>query len=434
MPTGEPTRETRRIDRPAARILGLMPSTRTLLAALFLATLALPSLAVCQGPPHEVPDVRRAERELDRAIDELEEIAGHRLLRRDPPPLPELPPLDLSREEGELVRELSETDPAGWTPEQREGVAAVMARHVDVLAAAGARGEVPDGPLDPGRLLRLLTATRLMAFGDRLAHLEGREGEMLSGIETRLDLARRLALQPGALGSLIGNAIFLMTLPDVRRVATRPETPRATLERLDALLGQRQAEVPDPAAVFAREALSWVDPEYRLIEVDAGSLAGDDPLEALVSAPMARDAAELARRCRELGCREAIASLPPPEPDADPYGVIADMMMPNMVYMLNKLQGSGELTRLARVAVALRLEALETGAYPDELTSVALDLGLSPEEAEEMVYEPRRATPDGREGLGARLRLASERVVTNAHEQHREALRPLLTWDLPPVP
>jgi hypothetical protein len=410
-----------------------MPDTRTVPTALLLVTLALPSLAPCplqgQPPPAEVPDVREAERELERAIGELEEIAGRRALRQEPPPLPELPPLDLSPEETVRIARLDEADLAGWTPEEREALATCLARNADALAALGARGEVPDGLLDGGRMLHLLGTARLRAVGDRLAYLEGREGEMLSGLETRLDLARRLALQPGAFGSIIGEAVYLAALPDVRRVATRPETSRATLEHLDALLGQRQADVPDPAAILAREALGWVDAERRPVEVDDGALAGDDPYEALFTAPLARDAADLARRCRELGCREAVAALERRDPD-DPYGVIANMFLPNFLDMLKRLEGSAELTRLARTAVVLRLEALETGAYPEELTGVALDLGLSPEEAAEMVYE---RLAEGPGGAGARLRMASERVVADAQEQRREAIRPLLTWDLPPV-
>jgi hypothetical protein len=110
--------------------------------------------------------------------------------------------------------------------------------------------------------------------------------------------------------------------------------------------------------------------------------------------------------------------------------VIANMFLPNFLDMLKRLEGSAELTRLARTAVVLRLEALETGAYPEEVTGVALDLGLSPEEAAEMVYE---RLAEGPGGAGARLRMASERVVADAQEQRREAIRPLLTWDLPPV-
>lgn len=405
-----------------------MTALRKLPATVPLATLLLLTLAPCRAAPGEAPDVREAERELARAIADLEEIAGRKLLRGDPPPLPELPELGLSAEARALTAHLHETDPAEWTPAERERLTALLAGQAGVLSSVGARGEVLDGPLLPEGSRRLLQAAKLVALRDRLALLEGREAEVLSGLESRLDLALRMSLQPGAVGPLLGNAVFLLTVPDLQRMATRPETSSATLERLDALLGRWRAELPDAAAVLARDVLDLVDPERRTAKVDEGQVAGDDPAEPLFMAPLARVTAGLAGGCREIGCRAAVAALDRPDPDGEGYEVIATMMIPNYVDMLRKLEGSGELARLARTAVALRLEALEAGAYPDELEGVALSLGLSPEQADEMAYERR---PDGE---GARLRLASDRLVTDAPERRRAALRPLLAWDLPAVP
>lgn len=81
---------------------------------------------------------------------------------------------------------------------------------------------------------------------------------------------------------------------------------------------------------------------------------------------------------------------------------------------------------LAQLALALRLDAVERGSYAADLEGIASGLGLAPEETAALAYERR---PGG----GARLRLASDRVVTDGPESHRELLRPLLTWDLPPV-
>lgn len=147
-----------------------MPSPSAPSIVILLTLLAFPACAPGGAAP---PDVREAERELGRAVSELEEIAGPRLLRREPPPLPEVSPVDLSPEVNALTTRLEESDPAEWAPDDRARLAEV--------------------------------------------------------------LARRMSLQPGTVGPLLGNAVFLLTVPDLQRIAVRPETAEATLERLDAL-------------------------------------------------------------------------------------------------------------------------------------------------------------------------------------------------------
>lgn len=60
------------------------------------------------------------------------------------------------------------------------------------------------------------------------------------------------------------------------------------------------------------------------------------------------------------------------------------------------------------------------------LARLGPELGLTPEQEGELAYE-RLA-----EG-GARLRLTTDHVVTDAAERHQPRYRHLLTWELPPV-
>ena len=381
--------------------------------------------AVAQPADVELPDVRRAERELERARWELEEIVGSRLLGLDPPPLPDVPPDGLSAEEKSLMSRLLDAEPGEWRAEDRARVSEFLVREEGSLAAASSRGESVATAELMSRALPLLRGSRLLALRDRLAFAEGREVELVAGLETRLDLATRLWLQPGVLGPLVGTAIYRQALRDVRALTVRSATTRAGLERLEALLYRWRLEVPDPAAVVAREGLLMISTERAT--PTGGELLPDEAGEAVFAAPLAQDLAELAQRCRDQGCRVAAEAVEREMfQEEDPYRVIADMMLPNLLDALKKFAGARELTHLAQLALALRLEALERGSYAADLDRIASGLGLTSEETAELAYEHR---PDG----GARLRLASDRVVTDAPENHHERLRTLLTWDLPRV-
>lgn len=383
------------------------------------------ALAVAQPTEVELPDVRQAERDLVRARWELEEIVGPRLLGLDPPPLPEVPPSRLSAEEKSLQARLLDAEPGEWPPGERERLGELLAREGATLAAAGSRGEAVAQSELVSRVFPLLEASRLLALRDRLAFAEGREAELLGGLELRLDLATRLWLQPGLLGSILGTAIHRRVLQDLHALAVRPATSRAGLVRLEALLFRWQLEVPDPAAVIAREGLLMISPDRGA--ATRGELLPDEAGDAVFLAPLAQALAELARRCRDQGCRAAAAAIERGLLEhEDPFRVIADLMIPNQLHGLRKLVGARELTRLAQLALALRLDALERGSYAADLDGIASGLGLTPDEVAELVYERR---PGG----GARLRLASDQVVTDAPEAHQEQLRLLLTWDLPPI-
>lgn len=379
--------------------------------------------AARRAVPQELPDVRQAERDLERARAEFEEIVGPRLLHLDPPPLPEVPRPELAPDEKELVDRLFDAPPGEWSGGERARLAEVLARELPRLSAVSSRGEVVTTEGLLARAVRLLIATRLSALRDRLRLLEGREPELSDGLDLRADLATRLSLQPSLVGPLLGNAVFLRVLEDVHAAVERPATSRATLERLDALLFRWRLEAPDAAAVLARDMLTTLDRGEAAQE--RRELGAEDPARAVFSAPWVQDVADLARRCRKAGCRVAVAAIETRKPgEESPYRVIADLAMPNVLDGVKRITGVGELARIAHTAVALRLEALELGAYPDNVDRVVTQLGFSPSEAAELSYEHR---PGG----GAQLRLTSEHVVTDAIERRRETLRRLLAWNLP---
>jgi hypothetical protein len=354
----------------------------------------------------------------------LEEIVGAELLEADVPPLPEVPDPGLSQAGVSRVARLADSAPESWTPEDRAWVEGLLPVDLRLRAALrGTEGEAlePEEVLTQG--LGFLKAARLLAVRDRLALMEGDERAFLDGVELRLDLAERLWLQQAVVGALVGGAVFQAALADVQRAVERAETSGSGLARLEALLLRWRLRVPDAAAVLAREGLFTLEQS----EERSGQAGGNDPEAALLMAPVAQDFALLARRCREEGCHAAVEALQRQreERDSDPYRVIADLLIPNLVNMVEKVETLSGLARLAEAAVALRLEAEEAGRYP-----AAEDLPdpLPAPDGSESAGRSYERRPDG----GVRLGLADEAVASPWPEPRRAEVLELFVWELPP--
>jgi len=88
-----------------------------------------------------------------------------------------------------------------------------------------------------------------------------------------------------------------------------------------------------------------------------------------------------------------------------------------------RLDAVARLTAVARVAVGLRLEALEMGGYPSTPEELPAILAARLDEIEGLEYE----WLDGR----VRLRLPSKEVLSQWPEARRAWLEPLFLWELP---
>lgn len=413
-------------------------ASRVGIAFLVLGLFGLAAGVVWSEVP-ESPDLRAAERKLAAARAELEEIVGSDLLGSAAPPLPSGEELEagLSADDRDRASRLLDGDPEDWTAADREWIDGLLPLDLRLRAALRGEGEEAGEPEERlARMLPILRASRLLALRDRLALLGGEAAAFADGLALREDVAERLMLQGDLLGPLLGGAIHQEVLRDVRLAVGRPETPRAVLERIDGLLLRWRLAVPDPAAVVALEGLSLVE----RIDESPGRVGGEDPLDPLFLAPMARTFADLARTCRERGCSHAVEVLESPsEGGEDPYRSTTDLLMPNVLSAVWRMDWSVELTGAARVAIALRLEAWELGAYPRSLDDlppgVAIEDGGTRDLALE--YEPPargRAGSGHPPEAGARLRFASEEALSRWPESRRSRVRPMLVWELPPPP
>ena len=369
-------------------------------------------------------DLQAAERELREGRAALEESVGPELLGADVPPLPELPEAGISDEVRTLLSRLADTAPEGWTAGDRVRLQELLALDLRLRAALRKpEGEALRSEEVALRGLDLLAAARLLAVRDRLALLEGDEAAFLDGVELRMDLAERLWLQPVVVGPLLGGAVFQAALRDVQQAVERPGTSTMGLSRLEARLLRWRLRVPDAAAVLAREALFTLEQS----EERSGNVGGDDPTEALLLAPVVHDFALLARRCREEGCRAGVQALQAQREarEEDPYRVMVDLLIPNLVNAVEKVEALSGLAGLAESAVALRLAAEESGRYPPSLDDLPAPLATGGREPAAWSYERR---PDG----GARLRLTDHATASPWPEPRRAEVLELLVWELPP--
>lgn len=387
-----------------------------------LGVVLLPGSAPGQASREVPPDLTEAERELRAGRRALEEIVGPELLWAETPALPEVPELGLSESQSTLIRRLAETPPESWTPEDRAGIEELAPVALELRSGLSAGGEVVAVEDLATVGLDLLGAARTLAVFDRLALLDGDEAAFVDGLELRLALAAGLQLQRGAVGALVGGAILRPVLEDVQRAVRRPDSPAASLVRLEALLLRWRDRVPDAAAVLAREGLLSLD----MAEDQPGELGVPDPAGPLLMAPVAHDFALLAEGCREEGCRNAVEEYREGwQAGADPYRVIADILIPNLLDMVRKVEALTALTDLAAAALALRLEAAESGKYPASPQELPAVLAAG-QEAGAWSYE---TTPEG----SVRLGLTPDAILPAWPEGRRDELRGLLTWELPPV-
>ena len=367
----------------------------------------------------------RAADALRDARSELEKIAGERWLSAEAPPLPGPLGLGLTPDEQTFDLRLSHEVPETWSARERRRLQRLLDRHGAALAGLAAQGERVEKEDFLAHAPELLRAATLESLQNRLALLRGDEAACLAGLDGRADLAERLYLQPGIVGPLLGGAVQLAVLEDVHRLAERGATSQPALERIEALLLRWRLELPDAAAVAARQGLEILEP--RKPPDPERELGAKDPARFLFRAQIARDFVTLAHACRETGCQAAAAIVAERQNAHEAWRIPADLLMPNILHGIRRIDAVGRITRAARVALGLRVEAPELGGYPADTSLLSAPLQAALSDLAGLVYEPH-----GHEG--AHLELDLEGAADLAAGPAGDRISPLLAWDLPPVP
>ncbi|HVS02217.1 MAG TPA: hypothetical protein VMT16_05565 [Thermoanaerobaculia bacterium] len=392
---------------------------RIALVALALVAGTVPAAAA--PSPLFLPGGRAAEAELAAARAELQELAGEELLRAPAPPLPRLS-LRLEPAERRAVRELLAVAPDAWSRDDRALAGSLTGLHGAAIDGLGGAGERLAASELTHPALGLIQAARLQSLRGRLALQRGDEAALLADLEAGAALAERLHRQPFALGAVLAAPVHGTVLADVRLAVAAPATTAATLEALDALL-LRGLDLPDAAAVLALEGLHALAEMERAAPRELGGTL-EGPVEAWLMAPVGRDYADLARLCRQHGCARAAAELEERRSRRTPERVIADLLLPQILDIARKVEDRRALVELARTAVALRLQALDTGAYPAGLDALPATLAAARGELPGLAYE--------RHPGGARLSLpVPDRPLPEPLQQELSRLH---RWELPPPP
>lgn len=376
-----------------------------------------------QGPGGGLSDADRAAAELRAARAELEGVVGEHWLALEPPLLPGPLGIGLSADEQAFDFRLLHQPPEAWSGAERRRLRGLLDRYAGALAGLRARGKRPAGDGLLTGALDLLRGAGLETLQDRLALLEGDEAACLAGIEARADLAERLYLQPGTLGPILAVAVQRLVLEDVHRLAERRATSRDALERLENLL-LAWLELPDAGAIVARQGLDLLDRMER--SGRKRELGAEDLATPRLQASVARGFLALARACRERGCRRAAAVLSRRGPEDRGERVIADLLIPNILAGIERIDTLGEIARAARIATGLRIEASDLGGYPTDGKRLSPSLQAALADLSTLAYQPHGPA-------GARLTLLLQGAADVWAGPAAEEIPALLTWDLPPT-
>ena len=274
--------------------------------------------------------------------------------------------LELTTDDLDRLRHLVRQDADGWNAADGEWLTAVAGRNREALAlfTGGAdRGACAFPPIAigaPGAVSELLVLSRALPLLAALGRAELRRPDAAApSLVSLAAVSEGLLAQPEMVYVLFGVAAEHYHLAVLHHAAESPALPARRLEELEARLPQVAA-----ADIFAH-AMAFIAVEAAAHvaggpggsespEGDAAATAMLDELRAMAEA--ARDPARFADFMRSAAA----------QPDT-PARVVTALLMPNVAETLAKLQAVEAARALARAAVAARVEAGRSGAYPAEI-------------------------------------------------------------------
>ena len=292
----------------------------------------------------------------------------------------EAPAFEWSAGEREGLEALAAAAGRRWTPEERDVarrlVAARQAELSDLVRRLrGDRAPTPPGPRPaasragaasagvPENDQHLLRGSRLLATAARLALEDGRPERTVEGAEALAALARAYEGRPDLYHQILASSFEIRFLSLLADLLASPDVRRGHLERLgDSLIAR------DPEDAVRRA----VRGEGRIV---LAALEDPDPGWAggRVSAPCTElEVARVLDGYRELA--ETPGTDLHERPDARARSgrraTLSAMLIPNIVEAVTKMRAMAASRQLARLALALRLAALDDGAYPARLASL----------------------------------------------------------------
>ena len=299
------------------------------------------------------------------------------------------PDLRWTERENELLDRLEAAEGRPWSPAElaaaRELVGprraeadrlGELVRTGGASAAAGSgtaargAGEDAGGANTYAGDVPLLRASRLLAVDARVALAEGDVERAVERVEDLGALVRAFEGAPGMVRQMFAAAVEGGQLRAVADLVASPAVGRGHLERLRAAFSDLDTET-------ALRRMMRAEAEEALAAME--QLPSDGPADGTL---VKLAAAEIVSAYRELATtpfaavRERhdrrIAAAESPDSPAD---VVVGLAIPNMVEGVLKIQAAGSARQLARLALALRLHALDEGAYPATLDALLVPAG-----------------------------------------------------------
>jgi hypothetical protein len=300
-----------------------------------------------------------------------------------------------------LVNEMSTTPPESWTESQRAGLRRIVADNRPVLellhravglkqsnlgiadsAAKMARpGQIPS-------LLKVLSVQRLLYADSFLALQEHDLTRALTNAEAMSAMAAAMEREPLLVAELIGVACEKMLLEVIRGAAASPDLDGAGTSRLEQALVQ----------IDLRVAWKQLLARVALTRLGSAASAGYEGVEKVVDLllPGRYDAPAI-----EYGVKLINAMDEPYGTDLRRTAIATPFATPELVRAAARNQVVLSQRRLARIALGLRRQAMDTGAYPSSLNSFTEASEKDPFTGGQLVYtvhadgSARLSVPDG---------------------------------------
>jgi hypothetical protein len=335
-----------------------------------------------------------------------------------------------------LVSEMSMAPAGSWSESQRADLRRILANNGPALELLHrAAGMTRSGfgavawdkktqELTTPPVLKLITAQRLLLVDAREALLENDPARLLADAASMETMAAGLERETPMVELLVGMACEKMFLNAVGEAVSGPSTDRETLTKLKGMLvdtdlraAWRRSKLAQQAEISKHVAAVISDPPTarqekvglyaRFMEFAVGKIFQAQQLEltadliAAVDQPLGLDPSWSRRGLHQprtiFGVFEVFESV---------------MFGQSAKSSVGRVQSTLSLRELARIALAVRLQGLATGSYPEALASLAGPMQPDPFAGKPLTYERRadgsaRISVPGFEALWKRITDAS---------------------------
>jgi hypothetical protein len=319
----------------------------------------------------------------------------------------------LMPEDHARIGELTMSPAKAWTPEQWEFLRGVLARNrpaLELLHRAAGMTRSSFGLVDPVNetedlktklpVLKLLWAQRLLFLDARAAIHGGDQERLLADADSMATMAASLDRESPMIAMLIGLAAEKIFLATVSEAAAQPEVKLQVVTRLQGmLLGN------DLRAFWRRVLLAGAYGIDRRVAAFRMHASGPEEhglglkgrivelcCSDIFSAQQRELRADFAGVIDQpLGSNPRWADRGKATP-VSPFSVFESILSPMFASELGRVQSTMSLRNIADVALKVRIEALQTGAYPPTLAAFPEAMRPDPFAAKPLSYLLR---PDG---------------------------------------